>query len=185
MLLSYNRLITLLDEGVLEGSSYDNVNGSSIDLRIGDIIKVECGPGKALQERQVLDITKKESPLFRDFDLSKDTFILNPGEFILAHSAETFNLPNNLSAEYKLKSSMARCGLEHLNAGWADPGWHGSKLTLELKNMLQYHSLLISRNMKIGQIVFFENEPVPEDKSYAVRGKYNNNDSVQSNLGVD
>ena len=106
-------------------------------------------------------------------------YVLLPGDFILAASVEIFNLPNNISAEYKLKSSMARIGLEHLNAGWCDAGWNRSCLTLELKNMTRHHSIELNYKDPIGQIVFFKHTPVPNDKSYAVRGRYNGDTSVQ------
>lgn len=48
---------------------------------------------------KALDILKEKKNL---------SFLLMPGEFILAQSVEVFNLPDDLSAEYKLKSSMAR-----------------------------------------------------------------------------
>lgn len=95
-------------------------------------------------------------------------------------SAEVFNLPEDISAEYKLKSSMARIGLEHMNAGWCDAGWHGSVLTLEFKNMLQYHAILIRPGDAIGQMIFFYHEPVPKSASYATRGRYNNDKSVST-----
>ena len=98
---------------------------------------------------------------------------LEPNQFILAQTVEMFNLPLDISAEYKLKSSMARIGLEHLNAGWADAGWHGSVLTLELKNISQCQRIRIRPGDAIGQIVFFRHKPVPYEKSYAARGRYN------------
>lgn len=103
---------------------------------------------------------------------------MSPGNFILTQSREVFHLPDTISAEYKLKSSMARIGLEHLNAGWCDAGWNGSVLTLELKNMTEAHSILLQEGDAIGQIVFFKHAPVPEDKSYAARGRYNNDKTV-------
>jgi dCTP deaminase len=102
-----------------------------------------------------------------------ETFCLAPGNFVLAHTQQIFNLPDYISAEYKLKSSMARIGLEHLNAGWCDPGWHGSSLTLELKNMLQNHTIVLQPGDRIGQVVFFKHDRVRRDKSYATVGRYN------------
>jgi len=60
----------------------------------------------------------------------EDPYYLAPSEFVLAETIETFNLPDDISAQFVLKSSRAREGLNHLLAGWCDPGWHGSKLTL-------------------------------------------------------
>jgi len=130
----------------------------------------------------------KQNILTREFDLlsgdDKRGYALRPDEFILASSEEFFDLPDYISAEYKLKSSMARNGLEHLNAGWCDAGWNGSRLTLELKNVTRYHKLLIEAGMAIGQVVFFKHAPVPHEKSYAVRGQYNKQQSVTESKGI-
>ncbi|MGL5154928.1 MAG: dCTP deaminase, partial [Aeromonas veronii] len=95
-----------------------------------------------------------------------------PGQAILACSMETFNLPNTISAMFKLRSSMGRCFLNHMMAGWADAGWHGAQLTMEFVNQTQYHRLLIKPGMRVGQMVFFEHEDAGED-SYSVKGNYN------------
>ena len=89
-------------------------------------------------------------------------------------------MPMDISAEYKLKSSMARIGLEHLNAGWCDAGWHGSVLTLELVNVTRHHSIIIRPGDPIGQMVFFRHAPVPPERPYATRGRYNTDRTVRT-----
>lgn len=170
-----------IDEEILKNklvvnASVDCLNAASLDIRLGRYIMVES-PGSTrrvyLGSRQPLTMYKV------DLDNFKDGYALQPGQFILASSEEVFNLPNHISAEYKLKSSMARVGLEHLNAGWCDAGWHGSVLTLELKNMTSVHQIVIRRGDKIGQMVFFKHDPVGLSLSYAVKGSYNNDKEVQ------
>jgi deoxycytidine triphosphate deaminase len=73
---------------------------------------------------------------------------------------------------------MARIGLEHLNAGWCDAGWHGSVLTLELLNVTRHHRIKLESGTRIGQIVFFRHLEVPKDHSYATKGRYNKDTSV-------
>lgn len=65
-----------------------------------------------------------------------------------------------------------------------DPGWHNSKLTLELQNCLQYQLLLLVPGMKIGQMVFYRVQEVPELNSYAVKGRYNHTMEVTASKGV-
>ena len=81
-----------------------------------------------------------------------------------------------------LKSSRAREGLEHLMAGYCDPGWHGSVLTLELHNSRQLWPVGLWPGMKIGQIVFhlMAERPVA---SYAQTGRYNGDSAVQASRG--
>lgn len=169
MLLSYIEICELIERNIISGAKYENVNSSSLDITLGStILRENTGTSISLQNKESLHMEKEHLP-----------YALIPGEFVLASSKEVFNLPNMISAEYKLKSSMARIGLEHLNAGWCDAGWHGSVLTLELKNMTRFHHLLLSEGDKIGQIVFFRHTEVPADKSYAVRGRYNNDLQAQ------
>lgn len=171
-LLSYLELCELVEQGIIN-ANIENVNSSSIDITLDSIIRLE--------ERgfNIVDISRKENikTIEQEID-SGEGFLLHPKQFLLASSVETFNLPNNISAEYKLKSTMARNGLEHLNAGWCDAGWCGSKLTLELYNVTRYNSLILRSGMKIGQVVFFRHNEVPEDKSYKARGQYNNQTKV-------
>ena len=79
---------------------------------------------------------------------------------------------------------MARAGLNHLNAGYCDPAWHGSALTMEYHNTLRHHTLVMRPGDKCGQMYFFRGEMVPELASYAVRGQYNGDGGVQASKGV-
>lgn len=175
-LLSYTRLLQLIDSGVIQNSNPDLVNSASIDIRLGRYIFVEdidhIGEPLTLRDRTPLKGRRV------DLQDHPNGYVLFPDQFILAQSVETFNLPPHISAEYKLKSSMARIGLEHMNAGWCDAGWHGSVLTLELKNMTQNHAIKLFEGDKIGQVVFFEHEAVPTEASYATKGNYNNDKTV-------
>ena len=180
-LLSYNRLCELVEQGVITNVKHDQINSASIDLTLGSEILVEEDGWDPLRFRQgPTEVSlKQRTPLSMEkVTLGPNGYRLEPGEFILAQSQQVFNLPPNISAEYKLKSSMARIGLEHLNAGWCDAGWNGSVLTLELKNMTRYHRIVLEQGVGIGQVVFFEHEPVPADRSYAARGRYNGDRTV-------
>jgi len=121
----------------------------------------------------VIDLAAKprQFPTFAEHFLPYE---LTPDSFILAATQETFNLPDDICAEYRLSSSLARAGLNAALAMWCDPGWHGSQLTLELKNWTQAHDLLLRSGMKIGQMIFHRVKPVPEERSYRTVGSYNN-----------
>lgn len=176
-LISHTELLSLVEQGVIQGVEPGAINAASIDIHMGRTIILERDP--IGDEGCLIDYRKRESFTRREYDMPDHGWALLPGEFILAQSIEIFNLPNNISAEYKLKSSMARIGLEHMNAGWCDAGWNGSVLTLEFKNMLQHHSILIRPGDAIGQMVFFKHDPVSTEASYAARGRYNNDKVVQ------
>lgn len=180
MLLSYTELVELVESGVIT-ADLENVNGASIDVRLHTEIIVEQ---YVQQYHSIVELSKKESPTLSAVDISEKGFVLKPSQFILAATVELFNLPNDIACEFKLKSSLARAGLNHHLAGWCDPCWSNSRLTLELKNNLQHHSLLLVPNMKIGQMVFYRCKPVPEEHSYAVKGRYNNTVEVTASKGV-
>ena len=58
--------------------------------------------------------------------------VLNPGDFILGRTMETFNMPDNVAAVCWGKSTYARCGI-HVNVTPLEPGWCG-QVTLEIFN---------------------------------------------------
>jgi dCTP deaminase len=148
----------------------DLQNPASLDVLLGDrlMIEVEDRP-----ELQILGI---------GHHTQADPYWLAPGEFCLAETQEVFNLPDHIAAAFVLKSSRAREGLEHLLAGYCDPGWHGSRLTLELSNARRHHSLPIWPGMKIGQMVFHVIAGTPE-RTYRETGRYNGHQTVHASLG--
>lgn len=170
-LIAGKELHELIDNKVIT-ALHENVNAASIDIRIGDEILVE----DAL-EPKIVDIDSKESPNFIKIKIGENGFIVRPGQAFLAHSVEYFNLPDNISAEFVLRSTMGRCFLEHMHAGWADAGWHGAQLTMEFKNCMEYHDLLIKPGMRVGQMKFFKHESAG-DNSYALKGNYNNQEGA-------
>lgn len=178
MIVSYKELCWFTDlmmpgktKPVVEGvRSLDDVNASSIDVRLGAKFLVEM-PGD-----HMLNLGDRTPMNTMEYNLrgSLDCVVLPPGHFVLAHTVEVFNLPLDISAEFRLKSSAARMGLSHALAVWCDPGWHGSTLTLELHNISRFHTVVLRPGDKIGQMVFHRHRPVPGHASYAARGAYNN-----------
>lgn len=179
MLLSYNELHELIESGVIDADP-ENVNGTSIDVRLDRTILVEMEK----KEIGIVDPSLKQSHETVMIEMPDSGYLMLPGQCVLASTVETFNLPEDLSCEFKLKSSMARVFLENMLATWGDPWWSNSKMTLELKNELQHNAILIKPNMKIGQMIFYRSKPVPEDRSYKVRGRYNNTTTVTASKGV-
>jgi dCTP deaminase len=172
MILSHNELLRIVEQEIIAPVDPKDINAASIDIHLGNTILWEdAEPG-------TIDFRKRDPVKFNEYVMDENGYLLKPGDFILAQSREIFNLPNWLSAEYKLKSSMARIGLEHMNAGWCDAGWNGSVLTLEFKNMTNNHEIIIRPGDSIGQMIFFRHEQVPSDASYASKGRYNGDTSV-------
>lgn len=170
-LMSYNQLVDLVELGAISNlENSGQINASSIDVRLGALVFVET---KECDGQYVDPLCRTNFP-HKVVDLTKGSYFFKPGEFGLASTLEVFSLPNDITAEFRLKSSGARSGLNNLFACHCDPGWNGSVLTLELHNVMQHTAIKLTYGMPIGQMLFHHHVvPVPGDQSYAKRGRYN------------
>ena len=160
----------LCEAGMIEGYAEDLINPASLDVRLGGRLMIEVADTKEFVN---VDISHRTS---------KNPYRLMPGEFCLAETEEIFNIPDSISAQFVLKSSRAREGYENLLAGWIDPGFSGSRLTLELVNARRHWDLPLYPGMKIGQIVFFGMSSIPIN-SYSKVGRYNGDLRVNASKG--
>ena len=177
-ILAYDELIRLLEIGVIKGGRRSAVGGTSVDLHLGPRILIEsCNPNE-LGELPVLDYRERTPLSIEPYEMDDDGYILQPGEFILAHSVESFDVPLNMSAMLRCKSSMGRMGFEHLDAGFVDPGFEGV-LTFEFVNVLRYHAIRIRPGDSVGQLIWHRHAAVDYDNSYKVRGRYSGSDTVE------
>ena len=178
MLLTYDELLELVERGVILGARRERVNAASIDVTLGRWVWAENPRGGRV------DLAAKQAPGMVKIDLLHEPYCLRPGEFILAQTREEFHLPVDVAGEFRLKSSGARAGLDQALAVWCDPGWTGSVLTLELRNNLQHHHLLLREGMPIGHNDKLSKATQPESASYAVRGQYNGDREAQPSRGI-
>jgi len=167
MILSDTEIHDLIEQGMVQHYQPELINPASLDLRLGDLIMLE-----SVESHQMIPLSIKDYT-------AEHPYQLVPGQFILAQTMEVFHMPEDIAGLFFLKSSRAREGYENLHAGYADPGWHGSALTLELKNARQLQSLPIYPELKIGQMVFFRMSKRPA-LSYAQVGHYNNDKLVSA-----
>jgi dCTP deaminase len=170
MILADFQIHALCETGMVTPFDPALVNPASLDLRLGSNILIESSEGPGLVPYSLAGHT------------ADNPYRLVPGQFVLAETQETFNLPNHLAGQFVLKSSRAREGLQHLLAGYCDPGWHGSRLTLELKNVRQLHWVGLWPGLKIGQMKFITMDARPMN-SYAVTGRYNADQTVTASRG--
>jgi dCTP deaminase len=145
------------------------VNPASLDIRIGHHAALLTANGWS--EINLGTFTED-----RPFSLMP-----YPADRILVSSLETFNLPNFLTGVFKLKSSRGREFYENVLAGFCDPGWHGSKLTMELVN-LNVDPLPLYPGLKIGQMAFTLTLGIPE-ADYSKTGRYNNDTGAARSRG--
>lgn len=157
-------------EGMVTPFEPTLLNPASLDVRLGDTLMLESADSPELVEFPLGEHFTQEQP-----------YQLRPGQFVLAHTIEAFHLPDHIAAQFMLKSSRAREGIEHLMAGYADPGFYGV-MTLELHNSRQLHPVALWPGMKIGQMVFQRMSERPM-RSYAETGRYCGAATVQASKG--
>lgn len=137
MILGHHAILSRLDQLFPKEKPY-KIGSASADVRVGYEIMNEQG------ER--IDISGH-----------CETFpwIMEPGEFLLVVMLEHTVVPKGYACLFLLKSTMARMGMNHMFAGWIDPGWDGI-LTMEIKNSNQTRPLALWPGMPIGQLIYMD-----------------------------
>lgn len=133
------------------------INPASIDLRLGD--------------------TYREPVLSKDFGyiwgdeqyIPDEGLALTPGCFVLCCSLEYTSIPNNAAAKLFLKSTTGRSGIEHLHAGFGDPGFEGN-WTFELTNHWP-GPVYVYSGQRLFQLTLESLESQPTE-TYAKTGRY-------------
>ena len=145
MILSDQTIRKFLQEGSLFISPLEEeqIQPASVDIRLGDTFSIveDTSDGIITMENEIHYKT-----------ITTDTYLLLPGQFVLATTMEYFRLPDNLTAFVEGRSSLGRMGLFIQNAGWVDPGFEG-EITLELFNANRCATRLHT-GRRVGQLVF-------------------------------
>lgn len=145
MILSDRTIIKMLDDKSLTIAPLEReqIQPASVDIRLGNTFSiVEDTPSGII----TLD------HLIKYKSIQTDTYLILPGQFVLATTMEYFELPDNLTAFVEGRSSLGRMGLFIQNAGWVDPGFKG-EITLELYNANRC-AIELKSGRRIGQLVF-------------------------------
>ena len=98
-----------------------------------------------------------------------DSLTLFPGQFFLLDTLEYVSMPEWAVGKLFLKSSAGRKGIEHLHAGYVDPGFEGT-LTLEIEIRVPW-SVTINKYDKFVQLTLETMDFEPE-VSYKKKGHY-------------
>lgn len=119
------------------------IQPASVDFRLGNTFSIPKDlPSGILSLDKEIEYQTVET----------DTYLLLPGQFVLATTEEWIELPDNLTAFVEGRSSLGRLGLFIQNAGWVDPGFKG-RITLELFNANRF-AIELKAGRRIGQLVF-------------------------------
>jgi dCTP deaminase len=160
MILSDKTILKMLAEGTLGISPLDRaqIQPASVDVRLGNTFGV-------VEDLPAGVITLDRAVSYRT--ITADSYVLLPGQFVLATTMERFSLPDDLTAFVEGRSSLGRLGLFIQNAGWVDPGFSG-EITLELFNANRC-AIELKSGRRVGQMVFAQLDS-PALAPY--RGKY-------------
>ena len=145
MILSDKIILKMLEEKtlVIEPVRPEQIQPASVDIRLGTTFSVVDDTPSSV-------ITLENEIKYKT--ITTDTFLIMPGQFVLATTMEYFELPDNLTAFVEGRSSLGRMGLFIQNAGWVDPGFKG-EITLELYNANRC-AIELKAGRRVGQLVF-------------------------------
>ena len=160
MILSDKTIREMLDAGTLKISPItdEQIQPASVDVRLGNTFSV-------VEDSPTGIISLENEIKYRTIET--DTYLLLPGQFVLATTMEYFVLPDDLTAFVEGRSSLGRMGLFIQNAGWVDPGFAG-EITLELYNANRF-AIELKAGRRVGQLVFAKMDKAAENP---YRGKY-------------
>lgn len=137
MILSDRDIIAALDDGRIRidpAPDLEKQLGSvSVDFRLGTTFMVfEHSRFSYIDPRNPGSI----GDAMRTIEVAEDEpFIMQPGDFALASTMESLELPPDLLGRLEGRSSIARLGITvHSTAAVFEPGWIGTA-TMELSNL--------------------------------------------------
>jgi len=127
------------------------IQPNSIDIRLGNHFVWYTKGGT------VIDPYISETVGTGVEEKTADSFVIQPGAFVLARTLECIGLPDNIVATIEGKSSIARLGITlHQTGGWIDAGFRGT-ITLEMCNV-NTRPVRVYAGMPVGQLVFYTTE---------------------------
>ena len=145
MILSDKTISRMIEEKslVIEPLTKEQIQPASVDIRLGNTFSVVDDTPSGI-------ITLGNKIEYKS--IVTDTYLILPGQFVLATTMEYFELPDDLTAFVEGRSSLGRMGLFIQNAGWVDPGFKG-EITLELYNANRC-AIELKAGRRVGQLVF-------------------------------
>jgi dCTP deaminase len=200
MLLSRNAILRHLKEGNIVVDPFDErkLKTASYDISLGEWLWREAHPdGRAtihnlydeastrmiwqgpFQAERAGAVSERLGMVFRNIKPDDKIILLRPGETILGHTEEYIGGRNNVVAKMYARSSLGRNFVEVCkDAGWGDVGYF-NRWTMEVTNNSQHFTIPLVVGRRVGQMVFYEVEPIRDIPDYVKEGgKYQHVDSL-------
>lgn len=171
MFLSHQKIEELLDKGELIVTNFDKKDMRPVGIRVHlakEILIPEPG--------QTVEISGGAQDLeYKEVDLTKEEFFLEPNGFILAAIEEAIQTPKNIMAILDGRSTIARLGLTtHITASVIDGTFEIPHVpVLEIKNIGNFRVRLKHLD-PIGMILFTE---LTDAVTQKVHNQYGGNQS--------
>lgn len=127
------------------------LNGASVDLRLGTEFKVSVPTRSALLGIVEEPIEQFFQSTYRSFG---EDFILHPNQLVLVNTFEYVRIPNDIVGIISTRSSLNRLGLNVTSL--VQPGYAGT-LTLQLENN-GTNAINLTCGMRLVQLVLFSSE---------------------------
>jgi len=160
MVINGSKIKALItDIHLIENYNMDNISSVSYDVTASNALLAFNKTNKVIE----LDDKDSIAKMYNSIDFT-DGYVLKPQQSVLVVLNEKINMPDNMSAHIRPRTSLTRLGLisniQHINAGYSG-----------VLNYLLYNSspnaYRITPGLKIGQIIFEELESdVPKTLSY-------------------
>jgi dCTP deaminase len=156
LILSDSQILAMLKTGSLVIHPLEDpeiqIQPASVDLRLDNTFMVMRHSSIPFID-PLQDLPTHYMDERRIYPSDGETFIIHPGEFVLAATIERVKLPDNLVGRVDGRSSLGRLGLQmHSTAGFIDPGFEGT-VTLEMSNIGRL-PVRLHPGMRVCQISF-------------------------------
>jgi len=136
------------EKGLIDPFDENKLQAVSYDISAGDVVRVyqRLNQEIDLENRQQMQAATSETMISK-----KRQYHIKPGEYVLVKTRERFQIPENLTAHVRPRTTFSRIGLllsdQHMN-----PSFRGY-LFLGLLNATP-NIINISPGLSIGQMVF-------------------------------
>jgi deoxycytidine triphosphate deaminase len=140
----------------LDSDQIDGIEGTTVDLRLGAIYR-PIGAARLMRDSRV---TPQIEKLMDIVDSPDGVFVVKPGEYLLFQTVEQINMPGDLFAYIRPRTTLIRSGIP-LETAFISPNYQG-KLTVGMKHQ-GLMEVEIQMGFRILCIAFFpiEGNAVP------------------------
>lgn len=165
MVLGADKIIHLIHDGVavedrstqamvkkpliefLEASQMEGIEGTTVDLRLGTIFR-PVGAARLMRDAR---ITPRIEMIMDSAHEPDGVYTIEPGEYLLFQTIECINLPHDLFAYIRPRTTLIRSGIP-LETAFISPNYQG-RLTVGMKHQAR-HPVEIQMGFRILCIVF-------------------------------